>query len=191
MNFAVCITRTCTSTKFIYQQALSTLLLALLVSGILYVPDSVAGSVYKWVDKQGNVHFSQTPPAENSKEYNLQYGKAKEKAPEVTKKGDDKKTPDAADKTKSDAPSAPVTPQEKLKALEKARLDAEKEKAEKLKEAAAKQEKCQKSQDHLRNVQQAGRTYDIDKSGERHYWDDATRQEKANEAQANVDKWCN
>ena len=54
-----------------------------------------------------------------------------------------------------------------------------------------KKKNCEKAQAHLRTISAGGRLYEIDKDGERVYWDDAKRAAKIKEGEKSVEKWCN
>ena len=164
-----------------------------LVCLMLLPGTALSGKVYKWVDKNGQVHFGQTPPSAENAEYDVRF--AKEKAPPPAPKQSDSKQPGTAspvnaaeDKTK---PKKKLTPQEQLAAIEKARAEQAKKAKEEVKRKAAKAEKCKKAQSNMRNVTKGGRIYDVDESGERRYWDDNMRAEKKKQAQEYIDKYCN
>lgn len=80
--------------------------------------------------------------------------------------------------------------QEKVAAMEKQKLEEDKKAAQEAKENAVKQANCDSAQKRLVNISQGGRIYDIDKKGNRKYWDDSTRQSKISEAQSAVAERC-
>lgn len=159
-----------------------------LVGAILLVNSTsqVSAAVYKWTDKEGNVHFSQKPQDADSaqKTYDLQY--KSEQGKSYPDSGDKKpaekgqKSPDAAD----------MTPEERVAALEKSEQEAAKKAEEATKVAADKKANCEKAQKRMAIANQGGRVYEVDKNGERAYWDDSTRKAKQAEAQGFVDTFC-
>jgi hypothetical protein len=129
-----------------------------------------AGGIYKWVDKNGNVHYSQDPQGSASQEIHLKIPKAS---------GDN----DSGDN--SDAPAAAAKKADKDKPQEKA-----KQEAAAISQKEAKEKNCQISMKRLAAISAGGRLYEVDESGERNYWDDDTRKAKLAEAQKSVDQWC-
>ena len=161
---------------------------------LLLVPGTASSAkVYKWVDKNGQVHFGQTPPNAESNEYDVRFAKEKAPPPAPVKpennQGANSAQGDASPQGKT-KPEKKLTPQEKLAAIEKARAEQAKKAQEEVQRKAAKMEKCKQAQSNMRNVSQGGRIYDVDESGERHYWDDKKRAEKKKQAQEYIEKFC-
>lgn len=164
------------------------LLLALLLLPTL----ALSAKVYKWVDKDGQIHFSQTPPTADSNEYSVQFAKEKSPPPPVDNpaKTDNATAPDPK-AAATPAETIPQSPQEKLAAMEKARAEQAKKDQEAAALTAEKQENCKKAQANLRNAEKGGRVYDVDEKGERRYWDDTIRAQKKAEATSVIEKYCN
>lgn len=122
--------------------------------------------LYKWVDKDGRVTYSdQPPPAQESKQLNIQT-----------------------------APGAPQrSAVERSKELEKNRAD-EKEKAkggeEAAKRAELEKENCERAKAYLRTVTSGGRIVTYDAKGERILLDDDRIEEERGKAQKLVDEFC-
>jgi len=155
------------------------------------LPLSSTAKVYKWTDKDGNVHFSQTPRDADSQdeEYKLRYRKDTA-PPSVPNKQKGQPTTQSATKLEKAADQKPQTAQEKVAAMEKQKQEDDKKAAHEAKENAVKQANCSSAQKRLVNISQGGRIYDVDKKGNRSYWDDNTRQAKISEAQSVVSEWC-
>lgn len=149
--------------------------LILLAIGALFVlPAAQAGGIYKWVDEQGNVHYSQDPQGHSAEEMKLKIHRSS------TEEGE------SAEKTAQDDSAAQG---EKNQGKDEAQTKAEKEaSAQDQKEAKAKN--CQIAMKRLAAINSGGRLYEVNEKGERNYWDDNTRKAKLEEAQKNVDQWC-
>lgn len=130
--------------------------------------------VNKWVDAEGNVHYSDTPPPEVKTETvrNIS-GKGQEQAP-------------ASYSAKSYT--------EREAEMKKSRL--EKEEASKIKaqqeaDAKAKKNNCEAARQNARSLEEGGRIFTYDKNGERNYLDDAAREQRLAEARKAVSAYCN
>lgn len=134
------------------------------------------GGIYKWVDEEGNIHYSQDPPQNKSAEpLNIKVPKSSAAGEETTDASEDTAA------SKSSAENDDKTNKQKI--LEEAQAAAKKrEEAEK--------KNCQIAMKRLATISAGGRLYEVDESGERHYWDDQTLQAKKAEAQKDVDQWC-
>lgn len=143
-------------------------------SCLLATHAALAGKVYKWVDSNGEVHYGAQPPVENAQELNIKT-KPSSPAPE--------NTAEAADKDGQN--------NEKAQAKDPVKVHNEKELAEvEKKNAEIEKKNCGISKKRLAAINAGGRLYEVDEKGERSYWNDATRQAKMAEAQAQVDQWC-
>ena len=135
-----------------------------------------AGKVYKWVDKNGDVHYGAQPPAENAQELNIKI-----------------KPASSASETEADSAGTGNDDEngEKAKANEAVKVHNEKELAEvEKKNTEIRKKNCGISKKRLAAINAGGRLYEVNEKGERSYWNDATRQAKMAEAQAQVDEWC-
>jgi len=171
--------------------SLTNLLIIVFIS-LIVCAELQAATVYRWVDKNGKTHFSQTPPNADTREYSVRFAKEKVSAEEIAKK-DQQSAKDAedADAAKNGNKEKALTPQQRLADIEKARMEQSKVATEKAKERDERIKKCQKAQSNMRNIEQGGRIYDVNKDGEREYWDDSKREEKKTETQDLIDKFCN
>lgn len=148
------------------------ILLVLVLGGFSLAAQSA--QVFKWVDADGKVHYSDQPVA----------GKA-----EPSKMIIDDRPLSGAE----DAASASQKLSEKDAEFRKRK---EKEAADKAKsdkaEAAAseKRQNCERARNALRQVQAGGRLAHINARGERELMDDAARAQAVSDAQKSVDSWC-
>lgn len=131
---------------------------------------AAADPVYKWVDKEGHVHFSQTPPpnaATTVQHLNINapppdpQNAAAQQALVQAQQDQDQKAKDAADKDKPDP------------------------KAE-----AAKKQQCDDLRGKLNVLQQSGRTATTDAQGNLTFLDDAARAKQEQTIQDQIAKTC-
>jgi hypothetical protein len=146
-----------------------------LVIGLAFVCASAhGGEIFKWVDEEGNVHYSQDPPMnKSSRSMNIKVPKTP-----AASEDSDAQTASPADTTQQAA-------DEDKAADQKARQEAAAKKQEE-----AQKKNCQIAMKRLATITAGGRLYEVDEKGERHYWDDQTLQAKKVEAQKDVDQWC-
>ena len=125
------------------------------------------GQFYKWVDKDGKVHYSDQPPTtQESKQINVQTG------------GGTAPAPPAAQKDKE---------------AEKGRLD-NKDAAQKsdddAKRAAYNADRCNRARGYLKTLTDGGRIVNYDSKGERQILDDAQIEAEKVRAQKAADESC-
>ncbi len=136
---------------------------------------NASAELYKWKDAQGVLHITDTPPPPNVKSESV-------RAPSSS-----------AGIAPASAPAAPKTIFEKeaeLNKEKKAKEEADKKAAQKREEEAQKQKACEQARGQLTTLQNAPRVVTYDDKGERVYMDDAQRQQKIDEAQSAVGKYC-
>jgi Domain of unknown function (DUF4124) len=125
------------------------------------------GQLYKWVDKDGKVHYSDTPPnSQDSKQINVPTG---------------------------GPASAPVPAAQKDKEAEKGRLDgkeAAKKAEDDAKRAAYNAERCTRARGYLKTLVDGGRIVTYDAKGERQILDDAQIESERVRAQKAADESC-
>ena len=129
--------------------------------------------LYKWVDSDGRVQYSDKPPPSNIKTEKLHApGRAAPPAPAASEaKGGTQKDEAKAGTPKDAVKAGPKTAVEQDQAFRKRRLDAAKaQKDEAQKQAEA--ENCKRAKAALANLQIGGRQMRIDEKGERVYLDD-------------------
>lgn len=128
----------------------------------------------KWVDADGKVHYSDTPP------------------PDVTTQT----VPNITGKSQTDAPASysPKSVGEREAEMRKAKQ--EKENASKMKaqqdaEAEAKKSNCAAARENARTLETGARIVTYDANGERSYMEDDTRAQRLEEARKAISANCN
>ena len=129
-----------------------------------------ADQVYRWVDKDGHVHYSQTPPAStgvNAQTLNI--------------------TPPAPDPTtlQNDQKLAQQT-QDRDKQAE----DAQKKEQQAQQEQAQRQKECDYLQQRMQLLQNSGRVATVDAQGNRSYISDDDRAKQEQQLQDQINKTC-
>jgi hypothetical protein len=149
-------------------------------------PAASQAEIYKWKDKNGVVRYSDIPPPSNVPHESL--GKKANKAPAEVE------TSPAAEAASPASPEPQqITPEEvspdtdkQLKEEEAARQRAAAAEAEQ----QQKQEQCTNAKARMQSYEQGGRVYKINEKGEREFLDDAALAQALEEAQADVNKYC-
>lgn len=134
---------------------------------LLLVSVSAYGALNKWVDAEGNVHYSDVPPAPDVKTQTL--------------------TPPPST---GPAPKSYIEREAEFKKVQKAREEAAKKEEQEQKDAAEQQKNCDKSKSSLRTLQSSARISSLNDKGEKIIMDDATRQQQIEEARKLVEQWC-
>lgn len=146
----------------------------LLLALLLFSVDSHA-ALNKWVDSSGKVHYSDEPPPANSRVEAVNI------------------PADAGNTSPTSATSATASIAEQeveFKKAKKAREEKEKEAAKLQNAARAKQQNCDLARSNLRVMEDSPRVATYGANGERSYLDDATRQQRTEEAQKTVSQYC-
>lgn len=140
---------------------------------LLGLPLAAAAEMYRWVDSNGQVHYSDSPPPAGAKSTRTIV------------------TPPAAPAA---APAKSKTWQEKdLEFRQRQAAEAEAQ-AKKDKESAdAKQKKanCEAARRNLQTLESGQRVATTNAQGEREFMDDTARQKAIEEARRAVNSWCN
>ena len=151
---------------------LSSFMLALLAATSAYC------EVYKWVDPDGTVHYSDQPApgATQEETLNIRSGTA-------TGSG-----------TGAQKAPGPKTYIEQDAEFRKRQVEAEEKRAKEekaLADAKERQQNCERARASLRMLQSGDRIIRTDVKGEREYLDDNQRQQEMASAQKTADSWCN
>lgn len=136
------------------------------VTGML--ASNVQAAVYKWVDKDGVTHYSQSPPPAGTE------GQTIAPPPTVDTQGAQKKLQDT---------------QEMLDKNRKQREDEAKEEQKKQAEMQAREDACHKAEVKLLSFQRP-RVNFVDKDGTRRRATEEERQRELSKTQAYIDKNC-
>ena len=156
---------------------LSLIVLALLATTSAYC------EVYKWVDPDGTVHYSDQPAPGTIKEeqtLGIKSGTSGTEAP-----GTEKAAP---------KPAGPKTYIEEGVEFRKRQVEAEAKRAKDekaLAEAKEAQQNCERARSSMQSLQTGQRVTVYDEKGERAYLDDNARPQEIANTQKAVDFWCN
>lgn len=145
-----------------------------------------SAQMYKWVDSDGKVQYSDKPPPSNIKAEKL---RAPARAADAPAAGEGK---GAAQKDAAKA--GPKTTVEQDQAFRKRKLDAAKaqeEDAKKQAQARDREENCKRAKATLANLQIGGRLTRIDEKGERVFLDDQQIVQETAKAREEVNLACN
>ena len=170
---------------------------------ILLAAATVTAQVYKWVDKDGKVQYSDTPPPADAKSDPKKVDTrpaagpasvpAKSPAADAAKGAAKDGTKDAKGNAKDATSDKPKTLAELNKDSEKRRtdaLEAEKKAGEQAKLDKAKQDRCKEATRYFRDLE-TGRPISItDDSGERKMLDDNARAAEVSKARNAVTESC-
>jgi len=140
--------------------------------------------MYKWVDSDGKVKYSDKPPPSNVKTEKLRIPAQAPAAPAPAKNGAGK---DAAK-------SEPRTPAEREQAFRKRQQDATKEQekqAQKDRDAADRAENCTRAKSALASLELGGRQATVNEKGERVFLDDQQIEKAKAQARQDVAAACN
>jgi hypothetical protein len=135
----------------------------------LFLATSAWAEIYKWVDKDGKVQYSDTPPpAGQAKQLNIQSAPA---------------SPGAAQ---------PTFVEKEKESLKRAadQKDASKKEEDSEKLAAQKEEACRNATAALRGLDMQIPIWRTDASGERSYLSDEQREAEKVKAQKSIDESC-
>ncbi len=139
----------------------------LLLAFVVAASPAALAQLYKWVDKDGRVTYSdQPPPSQQSKQINVSTGQ-----PTVA-------TPSAVEKNKE-------LERTRAEAREKAKVEEEK-----ARKAEIDQENCRSARAYLRTVTAGGRIATTDEKGEPALLDDKQIEVEKAKAQKAVDEAC-
>ena len=134
---------------------------------------NVHAGLSKWVDADGKVHYSDTPP------------------PEVTTQS----VRNIAGKDEADAPASysqkSIAEQEaELKKAKQLKNEAEQKKAQQDANAQAKKNNCTAARENVQTLKNATRIVTYDAKGERTYMDDSTRAQRLEESNKEISTYC-
>lgn len=144
----------------------------LALTTLFFFAAPAAAEMYRWVDAQGKVHYSDQPPdvkSKSSKTLNIP----------------NQPTAPAAESSKSW--------QEKeldYKKRQAAATESETKKKKEAEDAKAKAENCDKSKKALKALEEGGRINTYDDKGNRSVMDDAQRAKAMDDAKKAVSEWC-
>lgn len=148
----------------------------LLFTALCLLPAAAHAEIYKWKDKDGVVRYSDVPPASN--------------VPHQTLKGKSA-VPAAAPDTATDVQPVTANPEE---AATKRQQEAEQQKIQqqaKDAEAQARQQNCANAKTNMQKYKVGGRIMKLNDKGEREYLSDADIAQGLEQAQSEIQQFCN
>ena len=128
--------------------------------------------LYKWVDAEGNTHYTQSPPPEG-----------------VTT--EDVKLPASVNLDNKEAVKSFEEQQMKGQESTETKQKGEEDQKQQAERADLKKENCKKARAKLANVQSAGRIRSVDEEGNVIRATEDERQRRIMDAQGKIGKWCN
>jgi len=135
---------------------------------------NVHAELNKWVDADGKVHYSDTPP------------------PEVTTQSvRNIAGKDQANAPASYSPKSLAEREAEMKKSKQSKEEASKKKAEDDARADAKRRNCEGARENAKSLEAGGRIYSYDEKGERSYLDDSARAQRLEEARKVISANCN
>ncbi len=129
--------------------------------------------IYKWVDDNGQVHYSEKAPDKKRSAEEIHLPKH---VPQVT-------------------PVSPAQRKQKrdnlLRAFEEERNLRKEARAKKEQDEVRNRKNCIRAKDRLRNYERATVLYNLDEKGDRVYLSDAQRSSAVTSLKSQINKWCN
>lgn len=162
---------------------------------VLLAAATVTAQVYKWVDKDGKVQYTDTPPPTDVKGTPKKVDTRPASAPAAIPAAPTKSAPDndAGKDTAKGALAKPLTLEERSKESDKRRaerIEAEKKAAEQAKLDKANQERCKEATHYLRDLETGRPISTTDDAGERKILDDAARSAELARARSAMSQSC-
>lgn len=155
----------------------------LLVLALLVMALPASAAMYKWVDQNGKVHYSDQPPPDGAR----QSGVVNTPAPHTSTPPTTSPAPAGA------APKGPKTAAELEMEFRKRRVEATEAEAKRQQEAQAAEEKkrnCAQATNRLVALQTGGRITKHGTDGETVYLSDAEIAQELGDARKIADSWC-
>lgn len=162
---------------------------------LLFLALPVSAQMYKWVDSNGKVQYSDKPPPSNVKSEKLRDPAPPPAPAAVAPAAGAPAASESKSGTKKDAAkSGPKTAAEQEQAFRKRQVDAAKaqdEEAKKSAEARNKEENCKRARAAVAGFQMGGRQARIDEKGERVFLDDQQIAQESARAKQDAAAACN
>jgi len=146
-------------------------LLAVVTALLMAVHMSASAEVYRWVDENGRVHYSDKPVSDKAKTVDIKTGPAPAPA---TNDGLDRKS----------------RTEQYLRARELERAEIDRKQKEKKRLKAERKTKCAAAKKEYKRQVTALALYYKNKDGSRKYLEDDERQKSQAAAKAEIKKWC-
>jgi hypothetical protein len=141
---------------------------------------ATAGDMYRWVDAEGQVHYSDEPPPSDAKDVKSMRNKGVDPSPQDQ----------SEDSEDSEAPPSYVEQQAAFEERQ-AKKAEEQAKAEQQKKLAAEQKKnCEAARGNYNTVSSGGRVMRVNAQGEREYLSDEEIKKETIEARKSMEEMC-
>ena len=147
----------------------------------------VQAEIYKWVDKDGTVKYTDTPPPSGAKQLSTISKKVAKPASTVDATAKEAITPPQqvnAEKKQDLSPEAQAKRKREIEEIDR------KNKAELEAQAKKKQMNCSSARANYQTYSQGGRVYKTNEKGEREYVDEKGLAEGAAQAQRDIQEYC-
>jgi len=128
----------------------------------------------KWVDEEGKVHYSDTPP-QNAKTQSV---------PNIAGKGQ-------VEAPATFSPKSYAEREAELKKSRQEKAEAAGTQTQQAADAETRKSNCSAAQQNLRALEEGARIVTYDANGERVYLDDAAREQRLNDARKTISANCN
>lgn len=139
---------------------------------LLALPLGASAELYRWVDAQGRVHYSDSPPPANATSTKTL------------------NTPAPASPAPAAAPKSWQEKEMEFRQRRAAEAEAQAKKEKEAEEARQKQANCEAARKNLQLLESGQRVVTVNAQGEREFLDDAARQKAINDARKAVETWC-
>ncbi len=159
--------------------------LSLVFALTLCLAPPAVGQMYKWVDQNGRVQYSDKPPPANIKSEKLRNAQTAPNPPAPSK--------DKGGAAKDAAKAGPMTLMEQDQAFRKRQQDAakaEQEAAQKQAQARQREENCKRAKLAVAQYQLGGRQMRVNEKGEREYLDEKQTAQEAERARQDAAAAC-
>lgn len=131
--------------------------------------------IYKWVDKNGQVHYGERPSTSQKSE-KIHVRDIGKPANNTNKQSEEVPQEDKRAKL--------------LRAFEEERNLKKEQRQKDRQQAEQRKRNCDIAKDELRRYQSASRVYDLDENGKRKYLPDSAREQSIQRARHEVNRWC-
>lgn len=152
--------------------------LTLLSAALLTLSGAVHADLYRWVDDQGKVHYSDTPPPPNAKKSKELPGPNRTDSPTLTEE-------------KAQQPQSYIEKEAEFRKRQVENAERSAKQEQEKKDADAKKRRCETIRSELAGLQAGGRITRYNEQGERVFLDDAEIQQSIARAQKEIGTTCN
>lgn len=145
-----------------------------LIITLLFTSFNASAALNKWVDAEGKVHYSDTVPTDVTVE-KIRHSSAPDTSSTSSEPG---------------APKSLAEREAEWKKSKKSKEEAAQKAAKEQENASIKKKNCESARTYLAQYENSPATVIYNEKGERSYLDDATRQQKIEEARKSVGSHC-